>query len=399
MQGLKRIKAYLASWLQENEEKDMLESILALMPGHVYWMNNQGFYLGCNYNQAKSAGLLSPKDIIGKKNADLPWNIHSPLLPQALDYTNQEVIKTGKSITLEEPAVLQDGTELMFLSNKTPLYNKKGHIIGMVGISMDISDRKKTEKELVLEKVKAEAANQAKTAFLNNMRHDIRTALAGIIGATDLLKNETDTEKIRKYTQGLNTAALELLQFLNAILESVRIASGDTPLYTEKFNLTEILENVISLHQPLALQKKLDLRLTIDKSIPKYLMGDSGRIYRIILELLANALKFTAEGEVNVIATLVKITKKSVVIKILVKDTGIGIPIDEQSELFAQFNRLTPSYQGIYKGRGLGLYLVKQFIEDLSAEIQVSSISGKGSGFVCIIPLKIPLLAEEAVNL
>lgn len=192
----------------------------------------------------------------------------------------------------------------------------------MVGISMDITDRKKAEKELVLEKVKVEVANHAKTAFLNNMRHDIRTALTGIVGASDLLKNETDSGKIREYTQGLNNAALELLQFLNAILESVRIASGDIPLYNQKFSLTETLESVISLHQPLALQKKLDLTLTIDKSLPKYLMGDSGGIYHIVLELLANALKFTAQGEVNVITTVVKRTKKNVVIKILVKDTG-----------------------------------------------------------------------------
>ncbi|HXH54865.1 MAG TPA: histidine kinase dimerization/phospho-acceptor domain-containing protein [Gammaproteobacteria bacterium] len=311
MQALKRIKALFASVLKDNEEKDMLQSILTLMPGHVYWMNDQGFYLGSNHNQAKSAGPLSTKDINGKKNADLPWNVYSPLLPEALDDTNQAVIKTGKSIILEEPAVLQEGTELMFLSHKTPLYNKKGSIIGMVGISRNITDRKKAEKELALEKVKAEVANQSKIAFLNNMRHDIRTALAGIVGATDLLKNETDNAKIDKYTQGLNNVALELLQFLNAILESVRMASGDMPLYTQKFSLTETLENVVSLHQPLALQKKLDLRLNIDKSIPKHVIGDSFRIYRIVLELLANALKFTTRGEVNVIATLVKKLRKT----------------------------------------------------------------------------------------
>jgi len=110
------------------------------------------------------------------------------------------------------------------------------------------------------------------------------------------------------------------------------------------------------------------------------------------------ALKFTAQGEVNVVATLVKKTTKNVLIKILVKDTGMGIAIDKQSELFLQFNRLTPSYQGVYKGTGLGLFLVKQFIEDLSAEIHLSSTLGKGSSFTCIIPLKMPLLAEEPFN-
>ncbi len=380
------------------ERLEMLESIIALMPGHVYWVDTQGFYLGCNDNQAKSAGLHSKKTIVGKKNSDLPWNFNTGMLPEALDKINQEVIKTGKTILLEEPAILQDGTELMFLSNKVPLRNQQDNIIGMVGISIDITARKKAESELLLEKTKAETANKAKTEFLENMRHDIRTSLTGIVGLSELLKNEIDTNKIQYFSDNLAKASYELLRFLNEVLESIQVASGEVPLLNKKFSLREILENVVKLHQPIAIKKQLKLTLEIDKTIPKYIIGDPVRIYRIALELLANALKFTSTGEVNIFARLGKKEGQNIIVKILVEDTGIGISTDKQSDLFIRFKRLTPSYEGIYKGAGLGLSIVKQFLEDLKGEIYVESHLNKGSKFVCIIPLKTLLLEEDPFN-
>ncbi len=377
------------------ERLELLENIIALMPGHVYWVNQQGFYLGCNDNQAKSAGLDSRKEIIGKKNSDLPWNFNAGMLPEALDKINQEVIKTGNTILLEEPAVLKDGTELIFLSNKVPIRNQTGSIIGMVGISIDITARKKAEAELLLEKTKAETANKAKTEFLENMRHDIRTSLTGIAGLSELLKNETDKNKIEYFTTHLAKSSHELLRFLNEVLESIQVASGEIPLLNKKFNLKEILENVVKLHHPIAIKKQLSLKLQIDKAIPKYLIGDPVRIYRILLELLANALKFTVKGHITIFAKLGKREDQTFVVKIFVEDTGIGIPYEKQQDLFVCFKRLTPSYEGIYKGRGLGLSIVKQFLEDLKGEIYVLSSLNKGSKFVCIIPLKVPLLIED----
>ena len=135
------------------------------------------------------------------------------------------------------------------------------------------------------------------------------------------------------------------------------------------------------------------MALNIDKAIPKYLIGDSIKIYCIILELLANALKFTHKGEVNIVAILDRKAKSDVVIKILVKDTGIGISDKKLSELFVHFKCLTFSC-GVYKG----LSLVKQFIGDLKGEIHISSTPRKGSNFECVIPLKIPLLAKDLFN-
>lgn len=377
------------------EKLELLENIIALLPGHVYWVDQQGFYLGCNDNQAQAAGLVSRKEIIGKKNSDLPWNCNTGVLPEALDKINQEVIQTGKALLLEEPATLRDGTELVFLSNKVPIYNQIGNIMGMVGISLDITDRKKIEAALRLEKIKAQTANKAKTEFLQNMRHDIRTALTGIVGLSELLQSETNPDKIQAFTRSLTQSSHELLRFLNEVLESIQVASGEIPVLNKKFSLREILENIVKLHQPVALKKQVNLTLKIEETLPHSLIGDPVRIYRVILELLANALKFTPTGHVNIVASLEKKEKQDLVIKILVEDTGIGIPLEKQQDLFVRFKRLTPSYEGIYQGPGLGLSIVKQFLQDLKGEIYLESRLNKGSQFACILPLKIPLLEQD----
>jgi two-component system aerobic respiration control sensor histidine kinase ArcB len=374
------------------ERLEMLENIIALMPGHVYWVDKEGAYLGCNDNQAKSAGLNSRKEIIGKSNRDLPWNINRGVLPEALDRINIEVIRTGKAVKIEEPALLRDGTEAVFLSHKVPLWNGEGRIIGMVGISIDMTEAKKSEEELILARNKAETANQTKTEFLENMRHDIRTSVSGMVGLSALLYEESDSPKVKQYTHELKAASQELLQFLNEILESLNVASGEIPLLKKKFSLKTILEKVIQLNKPKAIEKHLNLELSLDEKIPAFLMGDPIRIYRIVLELLVNALKFTHKGYVKIVAKIAKEEEGKIVLQIEVEDTGPGIRLEKQSELFIRFKRLSPSYQGIYQGTGLGLSIVKQFIDELEGEIDYSGGYGKGGYFICLIPVRRSLL-------
>jgi len=374
------------------ERLEMLENIIALMPGHVYWVGKEGTYLGCNDNQAKSAGLKSRKEIIDKRNRDLPWNFNRSVLPEALDQINAEVMETGRTIKIEEPALLREGMEAVFLSHKVPLWNEQGKIIGMVGISIDVTEAKKTEQELIIARNRAEAANQAKTKFLENMRHDIRTAVSGIVGLSELLYEESRHLKIRQYTSELKASSQGLLLFLNEILESLNVASGEIPLLKKKFNLKTVLENVIQLNRPKAIEKHLSLEFLWDEKVPTCLVGDPVRIYRIVLELLANALKFTQEGYVRIAAKLAKITESNLVIQIEIEDTGFGIPYEKQSELFVRFKRLSPSYQGIYKGAGLGLSIVKQFIDELQGEIDYRAGHEKGGQFICLIPVRRSLL-------
>jgi signal transduction histidine kinase len=219
------------------------------------------------------------------------------------------------------------------------------------------------------------------------MRHDIRTPLSGLVGAADLLKTATP-EQIPEYSDWIIQSGQELLNFLNSILESVNVNSGDIPLVFDRFSLRATVESVVFLHKAKALEKGLKLSFNFDSAIPEYLIGDPVRIYRILLELLSNALKFTAKGFVAVRTTLVNRTERDLVIEIAIEDTGIGIPKDKQQDLLKRFNRVIASYEGIHKGSGLGLNIAKRFIDDLKAEIYIDSELGRGTKFSCLLPLR-----------
>lgn len=368
-----------------------LENIMDHLPGHVYWLDQNNVFLGCNAIQARSAGMKSRDEMVGKTNYEMPWRDQA----DAFNRVNNQVMKTGQEYSLEEVAKQANGTEIVFLAKKVPLLDGKGNIVGILGISVDITQQKEVEKKLIEEKEKAEAANRAKTEFLENMRHDIRTPLSGIAGFAELIKNETDLNKLKHYFDQLAASSAELLRYLNEILDVFSVSSGAIPLLKKKFSFKTIVENVVKLHQTKANQKNLRLTYDVDEKIPSYLMGDHVRIYRIMLELIANALKFTQEGHISVSARLVKQSDHDIVVRLEIADTGPGIPAEKQQGLFVRFTKLIPSYQGIYKGSGLGLSVVKQFIDDLDAEVYVESELDKGSKFICLIPLKASLLNDD----
>lgn len=379
--------------LSSNQEKTQstLENILAHMPGHVYWKDKNGVYLGCNNRQAQSVGFQYGYEIVGKTDFDLPWGKNQAELFRQNDL---HIMQTGETEIIEEKAQVK-GKDAIFLSHKSPMRNKKGEITGVLGISIDITDRKKIEAELNIAKEKAEAASLAKTEFLENMRHDIRTPLSGIVGFADIIKSEAESTRIKEYADNLVASSHALLNFMDDILEAIHVSSGEIPKVKKKFILQKIIQHVIDLNKAKASAKHLLLSLEFDPDIPKFLIGDPVRIHRILLELISNSLNFTDTGFVKLTAQLAKQENRQIVIKLVVEDSGMGIPKDKQQEIFLQFKRLIPSYKGIYKGAGLGLAVIKQFIDELDGEIYVESTVGKGTTFTCIIPLKTSLLEDE----
>ncbi len=373
------------------------ESIIGCMPGNVYWLDKNARLLGCNSNVLAMFGLKSLEEIKGitfeEMGAIGKWSLETT---QSFKTDSLEVMRTGTAkLNIEEPPIPHsDGRMIYFLSSRVPLFDDAGFVVGMVGISIDITERKKVEVELKVAKEAAELANHAKTAFLENMRHDIRTPLSGIVGFSELLSNESDPDKIKDYTIKLAKSSKELLNFLNEVLESIHISSGEIPLVHRRFNLKDILQNLNDLYQPKAHEKQLALKFHFDNNNSPYLTGDPVRIYRIILELLGNALKFTQQGRVDVYINLIKKNDQNMIIQIEIKDTGAGIAPENQHDLFVPFQRFTPSYKGIYKGSGLGLSNVKQFVTDLQGEIYYDTKNTTGAKFVCLIPVKEALLQE-----
>ena len=372
----------------------IFKEILNALPNSIYLKDIQGHYLWLNQAAITQVKLkhLIPDSILGKTDFEVFPETY------AIEYSknDKKVIKTNQGISAEEDIALSDGEKLTQLSFKEPFYSgNPPKLIGLLGYTIDITELNQTKEQLLKEKNKAEAANTAKTAFLYNMRHDIRTPLTGIIGLSDALKTVKDLSKVNEYGHYLALSSRALLEFLNEVLEAIRLDSVELPIVVKPFNLKEIITKVLELNQPRALEKELKLTLDYDEAIPPFLMGDPMRIHRIVLELVTNALNFTEKGYVRVSTSLEKLENRDLVIKLMVEDSGIGLPEDMYQEIFTRFKRLTPSYTGIYKGVGLGLALIKQFITDLDAEIYVASELNKGSLFTCIIPLKKALLDKQ----
>ena len=373
-------------------KKDYFDYLLTLTPSSVYWKDLKGVYLGCNLSMLEMVGFSSIQEVIGKTDYDLPWKESAGIIQEH----DQKVIKSKRLQSFEEFGALSDKNVITMICNKMPLLDKSGEIIGIIGSSIDISRLKRTEQDLKNAKEAAEAASQAKTEFLENMRHDIRTPLSGMVGCARIIQSEShNPEKVKEYAKDLIQSSEALLNFLNKILEGIKVASGEMPLLKKKFDFKKNIQDIIDLNKSLAAKKNLSLTLKVDEAIPPYLIGDPVRLQRIILELVTNALRFTQQGNIEVKAKLKKHEAQQDVIEIKVTDTGVGITKEKQDEIFTQFTRLTPAHQGIYQGLGLGLSIVKQFVDDLGGEVYVKSQLQQGSTFTCLIPFQVPLVMNN----
>ncbi|MEN9449155.1 MAG: hypothetical protein RJA25_2445, partial [Bacteroidota bacterium] len=375
--------------------KYYLDNIVEQIPYFIFWKNTDLVYLGCNQKFANLINRKSPQEVIGETDFTLGWGEGESEL---FRYGDREVMNGNSKVNVEEVLIRSDGSRIVMLVNKLPMLDKDGNCIGILGTSIDITERKILEENLRLSKEKAEVANQAKTEFLENMRHDIRTPLSGIVGCAHLIQMESNNpKKVVEYAKDLVQSSDALLEFLNKILESIKVATGEIPVLKQKFDLHKELEQIVRLNKPQANIKHINLHLDYDKSIPAYLLGDPLRLQRIVLELVTNALKYTNKGEIKVGARLIKNKTHTgqLIIELCVSDTGMGIPRDKQNEVYTRFTRLVPAYRGIYPGTGLGLSVVKQFIDDLGGEIHIESDVGKGATFICLIPLEESLSTKD----
>jgi PAS domain S-box-containing protein len=395
--NLKKENALMKRAAHLNEK--FLKNITQVLPQYVFWKDIHSVYLGCNDNYAHLLGLSSPEDIVGKTDADLNWQ---PLGHMA-DFFQQgdQATLAGQAVTnQEEVLAFPDGKQLITLVSKQRIIDQD-QVMGVVGYFTDITDIKKKEAELLQAKKEAEAANavnaanRAKSAFIANMSHDIRTPLTGMIGMANILTQELVRPQDIEIAKHLMDASHVLLNLLNEVVEISRLDSGHLPIRAVKFDLAKVIDQIFLLQKPSADQKQLAFTLSYDEHIPPYLIGDQSRVYRILLNLVGNAIKFTKVGGVQITAVLSKDAERDVILRLMVKDTGIGIAEQDQPTVFSRFTRLDAAYKGHYQGAGLGLSIVKQFIEELDGEIYLESQLGEGSLFTCVLPFKKALLADS----
>jgi two-component system aerobic respiration control sensor histidine kinase ArcB len=370
--------------LFESSKDICFESLFNLFKVNFLWVDAKGYVLGCNKEILDFYNMTDVNDIIGKH--------HLEFSSQSLWETTQEVIKTGNSITAEEILTKENGEPVYFLSMKSPIKAKDGKIIGAVVLAVDITDRKLLEFELEKALEASQLSDRTKTQFLRNMRHDLRTPLSGILTISEYLENsELDPEK-KQYLGDIHKSSHSLLNHLNEILDYVKIESGELPIIDKKFDIYKLLDDTYRMMRTIAVSKKLDFTVSVDISTPKNLIGDCVRTERILINLISNAIKFTEKGHVHISINWIPKTETKGVVQFTIEDTGIGIPEDKQNMVFERFNKLNASYSGVYTGAGLGLKLVKQFLEEIGGQHELESEPGKGTIFKVFIPYTIPLV-------
>lgn len=370
-----------------NSIKIYYENIISSMPCYVYWKDRNYTYVGCNNLTATLLNLSSRHEIVGKTDYDFGWDKH---MVDSYRLVDEEIIYKKKSILNLEQTVLLGDKTLHLLVHKTPLFDENDEVTGILGISVDITERKKMEKELSIAKTAAEIANLAKTEFLANISHDIRTPLSGIVGMAEILENEVSSPTHKKHAQDLRQSGHELLNMLNEILDVIQageLTSSD--LHATPFSLHHLIQSILNLEHPSTIIKEIELRATLDPKIPAILICDHKKLYHILLNLVGNAIKFTQAGSVEIKITLVKQQQNNVSLLFEVIDTGIGISSDALEQIFERFFRIEPAYKTQDNSRGLGLHFVQSYVKLLGGEIKVESELGKGSTFHFTISMPI----------
>ncbi|WGG51451.1 response regulator [Rugamonas sp. DEMB1] len=292
----------------------------------------------------------------------------------------------------------KDGSRVPVRLVVTAMRDADGAIVGFLGIASDITEQRQLQDSLVMSKELAEAASLAKSEFVANMSHEIRTPLNAVLGMAYLLDTPALAPEQRRYVAMIRASGRSLLSILNDILDFEKVEAGRMELSPLPFRLDEVLGTLANIMTVNAAGKPLDLALGLAPDVPRALVGDGGRLQQVLVNLVGNAIKFTAEGEVALWIERVAqraTTPGRVLLRFSVHDTGIGIDAAQQQRLFGAFAQGDSSISRRYGGTGLGLVISRRLVELMGGHLELHSAAGQGSEFSVTLPFR--LGSDEAL--
>jgi PAS domain S-box-containing protein len=288
----------------------------------------------------------------------------------------------------------KDGSEFLIYLSTTIINDNQGNSLGLIGVASDITVRKRTEKELVNARLKAEESDRLKSAFLANMSHEIRTPMNGILGFTELLKTPKLTGKEQQnYIGIIEKSGARMLNIINDIINISKIESGQIEISVSNININEQLADIYNFFKPEAIHKNLNISFKNGLPTNKaFIKTDKEKLYAILTNLVKNALKFTKSGSIEFGYKV-----NGDFFEFYIKDSGPGIFHEQRAYIFERFRQGSESLTRNYEGAGLGLAISKAYVEVLGGTIWVESEIEKGSTFYFTIPYVCPF--EEKIQL
>jgi two-component system sensor histidine kinase/response regulator len=353
-----------------------LQCLIDSIPDRVFYKGLDGRYMGCNAAYAQSVGRH-----VGEIEGLTCHDLFPPAVATQMEERQRELLASHGRVAAEYWITYPDGSRSLFETVTSPLYDEQGDVQGLLGISRNITERKRQEEEIRRAKELAEDATRMKSDFLANMSHEIRTPMNAIIGLSHLVLKTDLTARQRDYIAKVQTSGQHLLGIINDILDFSKVEAGKLDLEHADFEIEKLLDNTSGLVSEKAHAKGLELVIDIAPDVPPNLVGDSLRLGQILLNYANNAVKFTERGEIVISVRASERTEKDVLLHFRVQDTGIGLLPDQMQRLFQSFTQADTSTTRRFGGTGLGLAISKKLAGLMGGEVGVESDYGKGSTF------------------
>ncbi|KQW89203.1 histidine kinase [Massilia sp. Root418] len=360
--------------------QELTEQILDQLPIPVFLKDREGHFLRFN-KRFEEFTQRTREEILGR-TID---HIASPRWAEATRAEDSLAWRSGRMVTSERRLMSFDPPRDVLVSRS--VINSGGRSY-MLGYFIDISEQRAARDAMQRAVESAEAASRAKSEFLANMSHEVRTPMNGILGMTELVLESGLTPEQRADIGLVKASADALLAIVNDILDFSKIEAGKLDLEDVPFDLRQMVQDSVRVMALRARQKGLALRCELPASLPRAVKGDPGRLRQVLINLIGNAIKFTAAGSVTVAAAPGREDDQRCDVTFSVTDTGIGIPLEKQKLIFEAFAQVDGSTTREYGGTGLGLTICRRLVILMQGQIGVFSAPGAGSTFSFTVPLR-----------